>query len=236
MTALLEVRGIHTAYGQSHVLFDVSLEVEKGQCVCLMGRNGVGKTTTIRSIMGLTPPSAGNVIWKGVDITGFPPHRVARAGIGFVPDDRRVFAELTTWENLDVAQRVSGGRQGPWTIEAVCELFPNLNELRNRQAGCLSGGEQQMLTIARTLVGNPELLLLDEPSEGLAPLVVDHLLERIGHLKRQGLTILLAEQGVEFSLALADHVYVLEKGAVRFDGPAAALRDDTALQHRLLAL
>lgn len=235
MTALLELREVHTAYGLSRVLFGVSVEVARGECVCLLGRNGVGKTTTMRSIMGLTPPAEGAILWRGEDITGWPPHLVARAGIGFVPEDRRIFGELTTRENLDVAQRVAA-RPGPWTIEAVYDLFPKLRELADRPGGFLSGGEQQMLTIARTLMGNPELLLLDEPSEGLAPLVVDQLLERILLLKQQGLTILLAEQGVDFSLALADRVYVLEKGAVRFSGPAAALRDDAALRHELLAL
>ena len=235
MTALLEVRDLYTAYGEAQVLFGVSLEVAAGECVCLLGRNGVGKTTTLRSIMGLTPPRRGAVLWRGAPITGWAPHRVARLGIGFVPEDRRIFAELTTWENLDVARRVSG-RSGPWNIEAVSELFPKLTELRDRQGGFLSGGEQQMLTIARTLMLNPELLLLDEPSEGLAPLVVEQLFERIAELKRQGLTIMLAEQGVEFSLALADRVYVLEKGAVRFAGAAAQLRDDAALRHKLLAL
>ena len=235
MTALLEVRDIHAAYGLSRVLFGISLEVARGECVCLLGRNGVGKTTTLRAVMGLTPPSAGQVFWKGDDITGWAPHRVARAGIGFVPEDRRIFTELTTWENLDVAQRVAG-RSGAWTIEALYGLFPKLRELRDRQGGFLSGGEQQMLTIARTLMGNPELLLLDEPSEGLAPLVVDQLLERVAALKRQGLTILLAEQGVAFSLALADRVYVLEKGRIRFSGAAASLREDAALRHELLAL
>jgi branched-chain amino acid transport system ATP-binding protein len=175
------------------------------------------------------------VLWRGQPITGWSPHRIARLGIGFVPEDRRIFAELTTWENLDVARRVCG-RTGAWTIETVCELFPKLRELRDRQGGFLSGGEQQMLTIARTLMLNPQLLLLDEPSEGLAPLVVDQLLERVGELKRQGLTIMLAEQGVDFSLALADRVYVLEKGAVRFSGPAARLREDAALRQKLLAL
>jgi branched-chain amino acid transport system ATP-binding protein len=159
---------------------------------------------------------------------------VARAGIGFVPEDRRIFADLTVWENLDVASR--GGTSPGWTIERVYELFPKLRELANRQGGFLSGGEQQMLTIARTLMGNPELLLLDEPSEGLAPLVVDHLGEQIAQLKRAGLTILLAEQNVEFSLALADRVYVLEKGSIRFEGPAERLRDDESLRHELLAL
>jgi branched-chain amino acid transport system ATP-binding protein len=235
MAALLEVDNIHTAYGLSRVLFGVSLEIAAGECVCLLGRNGVGKTTTMRSVMGLTPPASGRVVWKGRDITGWAPHQVARAGIGFVPEDRRIFAELSVWENLDVANR-AGGRPGHWTFDTVYELFPVLRELRNRQGGFLSGGEQQMLTIARTLMGNPELLLLDEPSEGLAPLVVEALRLKIDELRKGGLTILLAEQGVEFSLSLADRVYVLEKGAVRHAGPAAELRDDKELREKLMAL
>jgi branched-chain amino acid transport system ATP-binding protein len=235
MTSLLAVDDIHTAYGLSRVLFGVSLEINAGECVCLLGRNGVGKTTTMRSIMGLTPPASGRVTWKGHDITGWAPHRIARAGIGFVPEDRRIFAELTVWENLDVAGR-AGRRRGHWTVETVYELFPVLRELRNRQGGFLSGGEQQMLTIGRTLMGNPELLLLDEPSEGLAPLVVETLRVKVGELRDQGLTILLAEQGVEFSLSLADRVYVLEKGEVRHSGAAAELRDDKELREKLMAL
>jgi branched-chain amino acid transport system ATP-binding protein len=233
---VLEVREIHTAYGLSRVLFGVSIEVGAGECVCLLGRNGVGKTTTMRSVMSLTPPNAGRIVWKGVDITGWPPYRVARAGLGFVPEDRRIFADLTVWENLDVASRAASGNTPGFTVERVLDLFPKLGELAGRQGGFLSGGEQQMLTIARTLMGNPELLLLDEPSEGLAPLVVDHLQEQVARLKRDGLTILLAEQNVDFSLALADRVYVLEKGAIRFSGPAARLREDDALRHDLLAL
>jgi branched-chain amino acid transport system ATP-binding protein len=232
--ATLEVVDLYTSYGLSQVLFGVSLRVTAGECVCLLGRNGVGKTTTMRSIMGLTPPRQGRILWKGRDVTGWSPHRVARAGIGFVPEDRRIFADLTVWENLDVASRAAQG--SGWTVERVYQLFPKLQELAGRQGGFLSGGEQQMLTIARTLMGNPELLLLDEPSEGLAPLVVDHLGEQIARLKRGGLTILLAEQNVEFSLALADRVYVLEKGSIRFEGPAARLRDDESLRHELLAL
>ncbi len=236
---LLDVHEIHTAYGLSRVLFGVSVEVRPGECVCLLGRNGVGKSTTMRSIMGLTPPQAGRVTWKGTDITGWEPYRVARAGIGFVPEDRRIFADLTVWENLDVASRASrqAGRSPLcFTPDRVFDLFPTLRELSGRNGGFLSGGEQQMLTIARTLMGNPEMLLLDEPSEGLAPLVVDHLHEQIARLKAEGLTILLAEQNVDFSLTLADRVYVLEKGSIRFSGPAARLREDEALRHELLAL
>jgi len=268
---LLDVREIHTAYGLSRVLFGVSLQIRAGECVCLLGRNGVGKSTTMRSIMGLTPPQAGRVLWKGADITGWEPYRVARAGIGFVPEDRRIFADLTVWENLDVASRRSRepirepGREldrdrrreershAPsisshprpepstrdplqWTMERVFDLFPKLRELAARSGGHLSGGEQQMLTIARTLMGNPDLLLLDEPSEGLAPLVVDHLHEQIARLQREGLTILLAEQNVDFSLAMAERVYVLEKGSIRFSGPAERLRDDEGLRRELLAV
>jgi branched-chain amino acid transport system ATP-binding protein len=202
--------------------------------VCLLGRNGVGKTTTMRSIIGLTPPGRGRVTWKGRDVTGRPPYQIARAGIGFIPEDRRIFADLTVWENLDVAAR--GRRDGGWTVERVFDLFPKLRELVDRQGGHLSGGEQQMLTIARTLMGNPELLLLDEPSEGLAPLVVQHLKRQIARLKQDGLTILLAEQNVDFSLDLADRVYVLQKGHIRFHGTAREFRADDAIRHQYLAL
>ncbi|HXU89194.1 MAG TPA: ABC transporter ATP-binding protein [Methylomirabilota bacterium] len=234
MTALLEADDLHTAYGLSRVLFGVSIDVSAGECVCLLGRNGVGKSTTMRSIMGLTPPQSGRVRFKGTDITGWAPYRVARAGLGFVPEDRRIFADLTVWENLDVARRAAGA--DGFTVERVFDLFPKLRELSSRQGGHLSGGEQQMLTIARTLMGNPELLLLDEPSEGLAPIVVDHLRDQIARLKHEGLTILLAEQNTEFSLSLADRVYVLEKGSIKFSGPAARLRDDASLRQALLAL
>ena len=235
MGALLSVEDIQTAYGLSKVLFGISVEVAAGECVCLLGRNGVGKTTTLRSVMGLIAPHQGRIVWKGQDITGWPPYRIARAGIGFVPEDRRIFAELTVWENLDIAARAAR-RPGHWTIDAIYDLFPQLASMRTRMGGYLSGGEQQMLTIARTLMGNPDLLLLDEPSEGLAPLVVDMLLSKVSELKQQGLTILLAEQGVAFSLAVADRVYVLEKGTVRYTGPSSALRDDRALADELLAL
>jgi branched-chain amino acid transport system ATP-binding protein len=231
---LLIVQDVHTAYGLSQVLFGVSLEVGAGECVCLLGRNGVGKTTTMRSVMGLTSPHRGHVRFKDRDITGQAPYQVANLGIGFVPEDRRIFAELTVWENLDVATRRT--RSDGWTVERVFDLFPKLRELVDRRGGFLSGGEQQMLTIARTLMGNPDLLLLDEPSEGLAPLVVDHLKEQIGRLKQEGLTILLAEQNVDFSLDLADRVYVLEKGHIRYEGTAREFREDESIRHQYLAL
>ena len=229
----LIVEEISTFYGLSQVLFAVSLEVAPGECVCLLGRNGVGKTTTMRSIMGLTPPRRGRVLWNGQTITGKAPYQIAQAGIGFVPEDRRIFADLTVWENLDVASR---GRGDGFTVERVFALFPQLAELVDRQGGFLSGGEQQMLTIARTLMGNPELLLLDEPSEGLAPLVVDHLKTQIGRLKDEGVTILLAEQNVGFCLDLADRVYVLEKGQIRYHGSAREFRDDESIRHQYLGL
>jgi len=232
---LLALHDVYAAYERSRVLFGISLEVAQGECVCLMGRNGVGETTTLGSIMGLTPPTSGRVLWKERDIAGLPPFRVARAGIGFVPEDRRIFADLTVWENLDVATRRRDGASS-WTLERVFALFPKLRELVDRQGGYLSGGEQQMLTIARTLMGNPELLLLDEPSEGLAPLVVDHLKEQIARLKQEGLTILLAEQNVDFCLHLADRVYVLEKGHIRYHGTARAFREDESVRAQYLAL
>ena len=231
---ILTVEDVYTAYGLSQVLFGVSLEVKPGECVCLLGRNGVGKTTTMRSIIGLTPPTRGRVMWKGQNVAGRAPYQIARAGIGFIPEDRRIFADLTVWENLDVATR--GRHEGGWTVERVFDLFPKLRELMGRQGGFLSGGEQQMLTIARTLMGNPELLLLDEPSEGLAPLVVEHMKTQIGRLKGDGLTILLAEQNVEFSLDLADRVYVLEKGRIRFHGTARDFRADDTIRHQYLAI
>lgn len=231
----LRMQGVCAGYGDAHVLFDLSLRIEPGECVCLLGRNGVGKTTTMRCVMGLNEPSSGSILWKGGDITGLPTYRIARLGIGFVPEDRRIFPDLSVVENLDVAQRAGAGGSR-WTIEKVFDLFPKLRELAGRSGSHLSGGEQQMLTIARTLMGNPELLLLDEPSEGLAPLVVGHLHEQILRLKREGLTILLAEQNVEFSLTLADRVYILQKGQVCFEGAAHEVRNSEAIRRDYLAV
>jgi branched-chain amino acid transport system ATP-binding protein len=216
---LLEVLGIDAYYGDSHILFDLSFDVGEGEVVCLLGRNGAGKTTTLKSIIGLVPPRSGRVVLRGRDLAGLPPYRIARQGIGYVPEERRIFGNLTIRENLEVARRTWGnGAAQPWTAERVFELFPHLATLRDRPAGRLSGGEQQMLTIARTLMGNPSLLLLDEPSEGLAPLVVEMLATQLAGLKGTGLTMLVAEQNVHFVSELGDRVYILEKGMVRYEG------------------
>jgi branched-chain amino acid transport system ATP-binding protein len=234
--ATLRVEAIHTTYGLSQVLFGISLEVRAGECIALIGRNGVGKTTTMRSIMGLTPPSSGRVMWKGRDIAHFGPHRICRLGIGFVPEDRRIFPELTVWENLDIARRSGPDGRTAWREEQVFALFPDLKDIRDRRGGVLSGGQQQMLTVARTLMGNPELLLLDEPSEGLAPLIVEQLRQRVAELKATGLSIVLAEQNLQFVMALADRVYILEKGEVRFAGTPADLQADKSIVHQFLTV
>jgi branched-chain amino acid transport system ATP-binding protein len=232
----LKVEAIHTAYGLSQVLFGVSLEVRPGECIALIGRNGVGKTTTMRSIIGLTPPLKGRVVWKGRDIAHLAPHRISRLGIGYVPEDRRIFPELSVWENLDIARRAGAGGKVNWAEAQVFALFPDLAEIRDRKGGVLSGGQQQMLTIARTLMGNPELLLLDEPSEGLAPLIVELLRQRVAELKATGLSIVLAEQNLEFVLSLADRVYILEKGEVRFTGTPDDLRAVEGIVHQYLTV
>lgn len=234
---ILEVRDMYTSYGLSQILFGISLHVYERECVALLGRNGVGKTTTLRSIMGLTPPHQGQVRYKAQDITGMPAYRVARLGVGFVPEDRRIFPGLTVRENLDVARKPPVSTDSMvWTLERVYAIFPVLARLEARKGGHLSGGEQQMLTIGRTLMGNPDLLLLDEPSEGLAPLVVRDLAQRIQQLKEEGLTILLCEQNAKFALALSDRAYVLEKGQVRFTGTIAALLENTAVRQHYLGL
>jgi branched-chain amino acid transport system ATP-binding protein len=233
----LEVSDLHTAYGLSQILFGVSLTVEKGECIALLGRNGVGKTTTLRSIMGLTPPQRGTVRYSGVDITGRPAYRVAKLGIGFVPEERRIFPDLTVRQNLEVARKAPASAHAKeWTIDAVFTTFPALAALTGRKGGFLSGGEQQMLTIGRTLMGNPDLLLLDEPSEGLAPLIVRDLGLQIGRLKEQGLTILLCEQNAKFAAKLSDRAYVLEKGHVRFSGSIEALHNNDEVRRQYLGL
>ena len=232
---LLEVRGIDTFYGLSHILFGVSLEIDEGETVCILGRNGVGKTTTLRSIMGLTPPRSGSIKFRGEEIKGKQPFKIARRGIGFVPEDRIIFPELTVRENLEIA--VKGGKNGEgWTVEKIYELFPVLEERDKQEGGTLSGGEQQMLTIARTLMGNPRLLLLDEPSEGLAPLLIRTIEEQINLLKREGMTILLSEQSLSFALKISDRAYILEKGQVCWHGPASELKEKPEIMKNYLGL
>jgi len=231
----LEVAGLHTAYGLSQVLFGVGFTVEAGQCVSLIGRNGVGKTTTMRSIIGLTRPSAGRVVFEGRDIAGLAPHRIARLGIGFVPEERRIFPDLTVWENLDIGRRPARDGEG-WDEERVFALFPDLKGIRTRLGGVLSGGQQQMLTIARSLMANPKLLLLDEPSEGLAPKVVENLLEQVARLKSTGLSIVLAEQNLKFVLALSDRCHIMEKGEIHFSGTPGELSARPDVLERYLTL
>ncbi len=232
----LEVNRIYTSYGLSQILFGVSLRVQEGEVVSLLGRNGVGKTTTLRSIMGLTPPHSGSIRWRGEELVGKSSFQIARLGIGFVPEDRRVFSDLTVWENLDVAIKSSPGRKNVWTLEKVFGLFPALEPIQKRRGGFLSGGEQQMLTIARTLMGNPDLLLLDEPSEGLAPIVVQQLGEQIRKLRQEGMMILLCEQNARFSLDLCDRLYILEKGEVRYEGTPDEFRKDEKAYKAYLAV
>ncbi len=230
---MLEVDGIDTYYGLSHILFGVSITVEKGEIVCLLGRNGAGKSTTMKSIMGLTPPSKGTIRFKGETVTGRKPYLLARKGMGFVPDDRRVFADLTVEENLEIVERRSGRKAG-WNKERVYEFFPLLKNIPARKAGCLSGGEQQMLTIARALMTDPDLLLLDEPTEGLAPLIVKMLEEQIFRLKESGLTVLLAEQNQKVALKLSDRGYVIDNGAIRFQGTCRELRENEEIRKKYL--
>jgi branched-chain amino acid transport system ATP-binding protein len=235
--ALLEVAHVHTFYGESHVLVDLSLEVAEGEVVCLLGRNGAGKSTTLKSIIGLAPPRAGRIRLGDRDVHGMPPFRVARMGIGYVPEERRVFPNLTVRENLEVARKTWGDPgANPWSADRVFELFPQLQARRNQRAGSLSGGEQQMLTIARTLMGSPKVLLLDEPSEGLAPLVVEMLEEQLRRLKTAGLTMMLTEQNLRFVSELGDRVYILENGTVRYEGRIAEFLADDEVRRAYLAV
>ncbi len=227
---MLAVDGIHTYYGLSHILFDVSLKVKKGQVVCLLGRNGAGKTTTFRSIMGLNPPAQGHIQFNNIDVTGAPPYKRVRQGIAWVPDDRRIFADLTVGENLEIAARASAtGEQ--WDKQKVYDLFSALKKMDSRKGGLLSGGEQKMLAIGRALMTNPQFLLLDEPTEGLAPVLVKILGERIQKLKEVGLTVLLAEQNVKFTLSLSDYGYIIDNGRICYQGPVDELIDNEEVKH-----
>ena len=215
---ILEIQEINTYYGQSHVLQGISLSIDEGEVVSLLGRNGVGKTTTLRSVMGLTPPRRGSIKFQGKEIAGKSPFEIARLGIGYVPDDRRIFPDLTTFENLEISRRMSRSKQGYWTMDTVCDLFPVLRDLRSSKGTHLSGGEQKMLAIGRALMKNPGIILLDEPAEGLAPLVVRNLMDVIKTIRHEGVTILLADQNLKFCRAVADRGYILEKGVMQYEG------------------
>ena len=226
---LLKVGGLNAFYGRAQILFDVAFDVRPGEVVALLGRNGAGKSTTMKAIMGLLPRTTGAISFMGESIIGLPPYRIARMGLGYVPEDRRIFGDLTVMENLDT------GRQPPregaplWTPEKLFRVFPNLNEMRGRRASRMSGGEQQMLTISRTLMGNPRVVLLDEPSEGVAPVIVEQMADMILELKREGIAIVLSEQNLHFAALVSDRVYVLEKGQIRHEGPMNEfVRDDAA--------
>jgi len=229
---VLDVAAVHTYYGESHVLHGVTLTVADGEVLTILGRNGMGKTTLIRSIIGFTPPREGTVRLKGQDVAGFPPYRLVERGVALVPQGRRVFPSLSVRENLDVARR----GKGRWNVERVYELFPRLRERAESRANKLSGGEQQMLAIARALMSNPELLLMDEPTEGLAPLLVREVGRVIGELKREGLSILLVEQNLPLALGVADRVHILSRGQIVYTGSPAALAADEEVKSRYLGV
>ncbi len=231
---MLQLEDVHTYYGLSHILFGVSLTVKQGEIVCLLGRNGAGKSTTMKSIMGLTPPKQGLVKFKGKTCTGLKPYLMARMGVGFVPDNRRVFADLTVGENLEISAR--NFKKGGWDKERVYDFFPILGKIYNRRAGFLSGGEQQMLTIARALMINPEFILLDEPTEGLAPLIVNLLAEQILRLKENGMTVLLAEQNLEVALRLSDRGYIIDNGTIRYHGSSSDLANNEEVRNKYLCV
>lgn len=233
----LELSDVHTHYGSSHILFGVGLEVKEGEVVCLLGRNGAGKTTTMRTIMGLARATRGTIVFNGANLAGRKPYDIARLGVGFVPDERLIFPDLTVRENLEVAARKGlGAEKFNWTIDKIYDLFPVLKRLDRSMGAYLSGGEQQMLTVGRTLMGNPLLLLLDEPVEGVAPIVVQELGEKIRVLKAMGLTILMAEQNLHFAAQISDRAYVIERGQIRFGGTMGELSANAEIKQKYLMI
>lgn len=236
MTALLRVTGLDAGYGQAQVLRDINLALPEGQVTALLGRNGAGKSTLIKSIIGLVRPRAGTVQFAGHNVAGWEPYRIARLGLGYVPEERRIFTDLTVRENLEVGRRPASGGRPAWTPERLFALFPNLGGMQDRRGGMMSGGEQQMLTIARTLMGNPALLLLDEPSEGLAPVIVTQMAAAIRALRAEGVTVLVAEQNLHFAAGVADQAAILETGKQAWTGGMADLMADHAARARYLQL
>jgi len=238
---MLSVERLSAWYGAARILYDLSFEVGRGEVVALMGRNGAGKSTTMKSIMGMMARREGQIRFNGREISRLKPYEIARRGLGFTPEDRRIFADLTVAENLDVgrqpARRFDDAKPAPtWTPDKLYKLFPNLGEMPRRLGGRISGGEQQMLTVARTLMGNPFMVLLDEPSEGVAPVIVEQMANTIVELKKEGLSILLSEQNVHFARLVSDRVYVLEKGQIRWSGTMPQLQDNVEVQRAYLTV
>jgi len=241
MNTLLDAKGLNAWYGAAHILFDVDLQVNRGEVVALMGRNGAGKSTTLKALMGMLAKRKGTVSFLGRDVSRAEPHEVARLGLGYVPEDRRVFADLTVMENLEVGKQpprtwADGSAAPVWTAEKLFKLFPNLGEMPDRPGGRMSGGEQQMLTVARTLMGNPYLVLLDEPSEGVAPVIVEQMAQMILELKAQGVSILLSEQNMHFAELVSDRAYVLEKGQIRHQSSMAELSVNEEVRRNYLSV
>jgi branched-chain amino acid transport system ATP-binding protein len=233
---VLEVKGLRAAYGHAQVLFGVDLSLRRGEVAALMGRNGAGKTTTFKAIMGLVPPNGGTVTFEGRDVTGMEPFRIARLGLGYVPEERRIFTDLTVYENLEVGRKSAVDGREAWSPERLFTIFPNLAEMKGRRASAMSGGEQQMLTIARTLMGNPHAVLLDEPSEGLAPVIVEQMAEAVLRMKQEGIAVLLSEQNLHFASAVSDRAYVIEKGVIRYEGTTEELEANDELREAYLTV
>jgi len=233
---MLEVTNLHTFYGGAHILHGVSLSVEAGEVVALLGRNGAGKSTTMKSVIGLVRPKTGEVTFGGQKCSGRASYQICRLGLGYVPEERRIFSDLTVSENLEVGRRPARDDAPEWTTEKLFELFPNLANRRANLGGQLSGGEQQMLTIARTLMGNPKMILLDEPSEGIAPVIVEKMAQTIRDLKQSGLTVLLSEQNLHFARLVSDRAYIIESGEMRYSGSIAELDSDPDVREKYLAV
>ena len=233
---MLAVKDLHAFYGRAHILHGVTLEARPGEVVALLGRNGAGKSTALKAIMGLVAPAQGEVNFDGRRIERLPPYKIARLGLGYVPEERRIFTELSVMENLEVGRQVAREKAPTWDAEKLFALFPNLGRMRERPGGSMSGGEQQMLTIARTLMGNPRCVLLDEPSEGLAPIIVEQMGHSIRALKAEGMCVLLSEQNLHFCQSVADRAYIVEKGQIRFGGTMAELSANASLREQYLSV
>lgn len=233
---MLRIADLNTYYGRAHILADLALQANRGEVVVLLGRNGAGKSTTMKSVICLVPAAGGQIEFEGKRIDHLPPHKIAQLGLGYVPEERRIFTELTVMENLDVGKQPPREGAPTWTPERLFELFPNLGRMRDRPGGRMSGGEQQMLTIARSLMGNPRLILLDEPSEGLAPVIVEQMAKTILQLKAEGLAVLLSEQNLHFAQMVADRAYIIEKGRIRYEGSMAELAADASVREQYLSV